>query len=272
MKNHVQVQTKFVPDLSLLPGLKRADIENGIHRSLSRLDLERLDLVQFHWWDYAVPGYLEALGVLDDLRRSGKIRLLGLTNFDVKRMVEIADTAIPVASLQLQYSLVDRRPLNGMAEFCQSHGISMLCYGAMAGGLLSDRYLAGARPGAKNRSLAKYRLIIDEAGGWQAFQYLLQTLKKIADRMQTGIASVAARWVLEQAGVDAVILGIGCERHLQANRHMLNSRLSTQSTAAIDQALARMKSPRGDVFALERMMDGPHAANIKMNLNADQAG
>ena len=162
----MQVHTKYVPDLDRLPTHARADVVRGIDRSLSRLGVERLDLVQLHWWDYDVPGYVEAAGWLDELRVAGKIRHVGLTNFDLPRLREIAAAGIPIASHQVQYSVLDRRPAEGMAEFCAAHGIGLLCYGAVAGGFLSSRYVRAADPAAplENRSLVKYRLIIEEWG------------------------------------------------------------------------------------------------------------
>ena len=69
----VQVHTKFVPDLSDLGSLDRRYVETIIDRSLTRLGQERLDLVQFHWWDFSIPRYVETAFELDRLRRAGKI-------------------------------------------------------------------------------------------------------------------------------------------------------------------------------------------------------
>jgi len=88
----IQVHTKLVPDRSALPTLDRRYVESIVDRSLVRLGVERLDLVQFHWWDHQVPGLLDALGWLDEMREAGKIRLLGATNFDaaqLRRIVEV---------------------------------------------------------------------------------------------------------------------------------------------------------------------------------------
>ena len=90
----VQVHTKYVPDLDRLPTHSRADVVRGIDRSLARLGVDRLDLVQLHWWDYDVPGYVEAAAWLDELRRAGKIRYVGLTNFDQQRLDEILAAGI----------------------------------------------------------------------------------------------------------------------------------------------------------------------------------
>ena len=82
----VQVHTKYVPDLDRLPTHSRADVVRGVDRSLARLGVERIDLVQLHWWDYDVPGYVDAAVWLDELRRAGKIRHVGVTNFDQQRL------------------------------------------------------------------------------------------------------------------------------------------------------------------------------------------
>ncbi len=137
----VQVHTKYVPDLDQLPTHSRADVTRGIERSLTRLGVDSLDLVQLHWWDFDVPGYVEAAAWLDDMRRAGKIRHLGLTNFDQRHLREIIAAGIPVVSHQVQYSVLDRRPAEGMAGLCRDHGVGLLCYGALAGGFLSNRYL-----------------------------------------------------------------------------------------------------------------------------------
>ena len=87
--------------------------------------------------------------------------------------------------------------------FCAQHGIELLCYGSLAGGFLTDRWLGQADPGfegLENRSLTKYRLIIDEySTQWEDFQALLRLMRKIADRRGTDIAGVAIQWVLRQS-------------------------------------------------------------------------
>ena len=142
----VQVHTKYVPDLDQLSTHSRADVTRGIDRSLARLGVACLDLVQLHWWDYGVPGYVEAAAWLDDLRRAGKIRNVGLTNFDQQRLSEVIAAGIPISAHQVQYSVLDRRPAEGMAALCADHGIGLLCYGALAGGFFSNRYLGRSAP------------------------------------------------------------------------------------------------------------------------------
>jgi len=108
--SRLRVHTKFVPDLALLPTMDRRQVEQTIDRSLKRLRMERLDLVQFHWWDYSVPRYLEVAHWLTELQRAGKIDRLAGTNFDTAHACELVEAGVPLVSMQVQYSLLDQRP------------------------------------------------------------------------------------------------------------------------------------------------------------------
>ena len=148
--------------------MTRSVVEDAIGISLSRMGVKCLDLLQFHWWDYGDRSYLDALGHLADLQREGKIRHLALTNFDTERLGVIADHGIRIVSNQVQYSLIDRRPESRMAPFCQDHAMTLLAYGALLGGLLSEKYLGRPeprRPELDTASLQKYKNMIDAWGG-----------------------------------------------------------------------------------------------------------
>jgi aryl-alcohol dehydrogenase-like predicted oxidoreductase len=268
----VQVHTKYVPDLDRLATHVRADVVQGVDRSLSRLGVERLDLVQLHWWDYEVPGYVEAAAWLDQLRRAGKIRHVGATNFDHHRLAEIVAAGIPIVSHQVQYSVLDRRPAGAMAALCATHGIGLLCYGALAGGFLSERYLgrSSPTPPLENRSLVKYRLIIDEFGGWDRFQEMLACLKAIATRHGVTIGAVALRWALDQPGVSGVIVGARHRGHLDHTIEAVELALDADDRAQIAGVQADSQGPDGDVYALERVKGGPHASVMQYKLNASR--
>jgi aryl-alcohol dehydrogenase-like predicted oxidoreductase len=264
----VQVHTKYVPDLDRLAGHARADVERGIDRSLQRLGVERVDLVQLHWWDYDVPGYVDAALWLDEQRRAGKIGHLGLTNFDRPRLAEIAAAGVPVASHQVQYSVLDRRPADGVAAWCAARGIGLLCYGGLAGGFLSERYAGRPDPAQplENRSLVKYRLIIDEFGGWDLFQRMLAALGAIAARHGVGTGAVALRWVLDQPGVSGVIVGARDAAHLEQTVAACGFTLDEDDRAAIARVQAESSGPAGDVYDLERVKGGRHASIMRYTL------
>lgn len=265
----VQVHTKFVPDRHALPDIDRKHVERIIDRSLRRLGVERLDLVQFAWWDYEVQRYVETAVWLDEQRRAGKIRLLGATNFDVPHLAEIVAAGVPLVAHQVQYSLLDRRPEHGMVAFCREHGIHLLAYGTLGGGFLSERHLdrPDPEPPLANRSLIKYRLMIDELGGWTRFQSLLDTLARIASRHGVSIANVAVCWALEQTGVAAAIVGAFDAGHLDDNLRVFSFELAEEDLRSLEPFADA--GPIGDVYAAERVPDGRHAAIMKYNFNRE---
>jgi aryl-alcohol dehydrogenase-like predicted oxidoreductase len=268
--DRLQVHTKFVPDLDTLSSLSAAEVERAIDRSRARLGVARLDLVQFHWWDYDVDRYVEIAERLAALQADGRIRLLGATNFSTAALARMLDAAVRIATHQVQYSVLDRRPERGMADLCRRHGTALLCYGALAGGFISEKYLGRAAPlePLANRSLVKYRLIIDEFGGWDRFQAVLRALATVAERRETDIPTVALRWVLDRPGVAAVIVGAAGAMRLQALEAVGRCVLDQEDLDRIDRACHDAPGPGGDVYEIERVKGGRHAAVMRYDLNA----
>jgi aryl-alcohol dehydrogenase-like predicted oxidoreductase len=265
----VQIHTKYVPDLSVLPTIDRAYTRAVIDRSLRRLRVESLDLVQFHWWDFGIPGYVEAAFHLDEARRAGKIRHIGVTNFDAPHLRELLDAGIPVIADQVQYSLLDARPERELAGLLRRHGLHLLCYGTLAGGWLSERHLGKAQPKTPpdNRSLIKYGLIIEEFGGWDHFQELLATHKSVGDRYGIGIAEVAMLYILRKPAAAAIIVGTRHGRHLPRLLRLNRIRLDEADLQAIRRVAGRARGPDGPVFGLERDRKGKHGRIMKYDLN-----
>src|SRR5580700_6734646 len=119
----LKVHTKFVPDIEILPRIDKNYVQSIIDRSLKRLKIERLDLVQFHWWDYAIPGCIETAVWLTELQKEGKIDLIGGTNFDLAHLKAMVEAGVPLKSMQVQYSLLDDRPARAMAAEAQRLGV-----------------------------------------------------------------------------------------------------------------------------------------------------
>jgi len=205
-----------------------------------------LNLLQFHWWDYSDLSYLDALRYLTDLQEEGKIRHLALTNFDTERLHIISDRGIRVVSNQVQYSLIDRRPEVRMVSFCRDHGMTLLAYGTLLGGLLSERYLNRPEPRGRELStvsLQKYKNMIDTWGGWSLFQELLTVLNQIADKHRVSIPNIAVRYILERPAVAGVIVGarLGITEHIGANAQVCGMELEAADVAAIEAVLAKSR-------------------------------
>jgi aryl-alcohol dehydrogenase-like predicted oxidoreductase len=118
-----------------------------------------------------------------------------------------------------------------------------------------------------NRSLIKYRLIIEEFGGWPLFQQLLEVLQRVAMRHGVDIASVATRMVLDRPGVAAAIVGATNTAHLPQHRALVGLMLSSEDARDINAICTQRRGPYGEVYALERDRDGPHGRIMKYTLN-----
>jgi aryl-alcohol dehydrogenase-like predicted oxidoreductase len=241
--SEIQAFTKWVPR----PGrITRRMVDDAIGRSLKRMGVECLDLLQFHWWDYGDPSYLDALKHLADVQAEGKIRHLALTNFDTERLRIITENKIRIVSNQVQYSLVDRRPDVAMAPFCRAHNITLLTYGTVLGGLLSEKFLGRAQPGRSElntASLQKYSNMIDGWGGWALFQELLRALEPVADKHRVSIANVGVRYILDAPAVAGVIVGtrLGVAEHIEDNARVFGFALDADDRASIDAVLVKSR-------------------------------
>jgi aryl-alcohol dehydrogenase-like predicted oxidoreductase len=269
--DRVVVHTKLVPDLGRLADLRPEEVEAIVDRSLARLKVERLPLVQFFWWDMSLGRPVEALEVLKDCQRKGKIANLGTTNWDAPVMDRFIDAGYDIVSAQVQYSVLDRRPAGGFSDWGRRRDVQILCYGTLAGGFLTEAWLGRPDPGFvfENRSLVKYRLIIDEFGPWDLFQALLSTLKAVGDRHGVSLAAVATRWVLDQPQVAGAIVGARYARHLPKTLQVFRFALDDADRAAIGVVLAQAQGPAGPVYGLEGDRSGRHGRIMKYNLNTN---
>ena len=269
----IKVHTKLVPDFDRLEVFTPADIEAIVDRSLKRLAVDQLHLVQFYWWDTSRGDPIGVLSSLKTLQDKGKILHLGANNWDTNNIAPFIDAGLDIVSMQVQYSLLDARPEGRFANWCNTHGVNLFCYGTLAGGFLTDAWLGKTDPGYdfENRSLIKYRLIIDEFGGWDLFQQLLTVLKQIADKHSVGLSAIASRAMLDKPDVAAVIIGARTARHLEKTLQVFDVQLDMQDRAEINSVLSQRTGPSGAVYALEGDKTGRHGRIMKYNLNTDGA-
>lgn len=242
--DRVRGLTKWVP-----PPVKMTSqfVRDSINVSRKRMDVSSLDMLQFHWWDYANRGYLDALKHLTDLKEEGKITTLALTNFDTERLQIILENGIPIVSNQVQHSIVDMRPQQRMAELCQLTGVKLITYGTVMGGLLSEKFLDTnlsipfAGPPLNTPSLNKYKRMVDAWGGWKQFQTLLQTLKKVASKHGVSIATVAVKYILDQPGVAGSMVGVrlGLAEHIEDTNAIFSLVLDEEDVESIREVSKR---------------------------------
>jgi aryl-alcohol dehydrogenase-like predicted oxidoreductase/enamine deaminase RidA (YjgF/YER057c/UK114 family) len=244
----VQLFTKWVPK----PGrVLKAEVCEAVERALTRLGVEAIDLLQYHAWNYADPSWLDTLFDLEELKRRGLIRHLGLTNVDTAHLRIVVASGIDVVSNQVSFSLLDQRAAQGLGPFCAGHGVQLLAYGTLAGGWLTERWLGAPEPDwdrLATWSQMKYGRFLRVAGGWSALQRVLAAAASVAARHGVSIANVASRFILDQPGVAGVIIGarLGEREHIDDTLRMFSLTLTGEDRAELGAALATLEPIPGD--------------------------
>lgn len=239
-----QYFTKWVPRPQ---AITRAIVTDAIDHSLNKMNTDRLDLLQFHWWDYNNKYYYNAMAELMHLQQDNKILNIGLCNFDTDHMVDLIDQNAPIVSNQVAFSIVDTRPLIKMIPACAEKNVKLLVYGSLMGGFLSSYWLNRPEPDAGSLStvsLKKYYPWIYQWGGWGLFQELLMVLDVIAKKHKVSLSNVALKWVLNQSCVGGTIVGIrfGLSDHLKDNERVFSLLLDDDDNAAIATVQAKSKN------------------------------
>ncbi len=238
--------TKWCPE----PGPMTAEVvRRGVQERLDRLGVAKVDLLQFHWWTFDHPAWLDALHEMNRLREEGLIAALGVTNFDAAHLALALADGIPLVTNQVSFSLIDRRAAGPLSDVCARSGVKLLAYGTLCGGFLSDKWLGRPDPDAiPDWSKSKYKRFIDTAGGWDAFQSIVSATSEVAEKHGISISNVATAWVLGHAAVAAVVVGarITESEHLVDNRKVFDLVLDAEDHARLEMAFASTRPIPGD--------------------------
>ncbi|MEV8630729.1 aldo/keto reductase [Streptosporangium sp. NPDC051023] len=198
-------------------GLSRVHLTRALEASLRRLDTDHVDLYQCHMWDPETP-IEETMATLDGFVRSGKVRYLGCSNFTASQIVEAQWAAERVGgtrmiSLQPQYSLVARLIEAEILPACERHGLGLVTYAPLGGGVLAGRYRRGGTPDPGSRMSGLLAMSSPAADRW-AGEMLSERSLGIADEVAAVAAElgvtpteVAIAWVAARPGVTSVIIG-----------------------------------------------------------------
>ena len=244
----VQLFTKWVPT----PGyLRPEEVRSAVLRALDRMKVDQIDLLQYHAWDYTHPSWIDQLFWLQALKKEGLIRYLGVTNFDTAHLRIALQSGIELVTNQVCFSAIDSRPLQGMTALCETFGIKLLVYGTLAGGFLTDRWLAQEEPAWERDgtwSQMKYGRFIRAAGGWTRYQHVLQVLSGIAKKHGVSLANVAVRYILDQPAVGGAIVGarLGRSEHIDENRAAFSFALDSEDHRQIKEAVGTLDRIAGD--------------------------
>lgn len=238
--------TKWCP----APGpMTAAIVRAGVQERLDRLGIEKVDLLQFHWWSFEHPAWLDALREMTILREEGLIGEIGVTNFDAAHLHLARAEGVPLVSNQVSFSLIDRRASGALAQVCAQHGMKLLAYGTLCGGFLSERWLGQPEPEAvADWSGSKYLRFIHASGGWEGYQGILRAADLVARKHEVSISNVATRWVLEHPHVAGTIVGarLGGNVHRADNLRPFQFALDAEDHAALNAAFEQTSPIPGD--------------------------
>ena len=243
-----QLLTKWVPK----PGPVTKDgVRGAVELACARMGRQQLDLLQFHAWSYADPGWLDCIFELQALKDEGLIRHLGLTNTDTVHLRMLVESGIEIVSNQVSYSLLDQRASGAMTELCLEHGVRLLAFGTVAGGFFTERWLGVPEPAVEELetwSQMKYKRFIDAAGGWAKFQTVLSTVARVAARLGVSVANVACRYILDAPAVAGIIVGARLLRseHVDDNLALFDFTLDEDGRHSIASALGEFDAIHGD--------------------------
>ncbi|MGJ3253051.1 MAG: aldo/keto reductase [Elainellaceae cyanobacterium] len=228
-------------------------VRHKVEASLRNLKRDYLDCIQIHWHDPQLD-FAPTFAMLKDLLDEGKIRRLGVTNFDTP-MLEKALNYAPISTHQVQYSLIDRRVENRMQSFCQQHDIGLLPYGPLAGGFLSDKYVGVANPKLEPDHARSfyYSSMIKRHGGWKSVLDLLDVLSEIAHAYHKTVSQVALNWLKQQPGVACIVSGLTLNREqIKQNAESLTWTLDSSDVQRLSEKSAALFDYAGDIYSYER--------------------
>lgn len=223
---------------SKFPGSLFFRVENfprELDASLERLGRPCIDLYQHHFpaRSISIPCLMDKLA---DAIDQGKIRAVGVSNYSASQMREahaaLARRGIPLASNQVQYSLLHRQPeVDGVLDACRELGVTLIAYMPMASGALTGKYTnSSPRPRGMRRFMPIFR-----KDNIEALTPLVALLTEIGQRYQKSPGQVAVRWLVDSGPV-VPIPGAKNSRQATSNSALINFSLSTDEIKAIDQA------------------------------------
>ena len=221
-------------------------IRHGVESSLGSLGVEYVDLFQIHWPDSKVP-FAETAGALQELVDAGKIRHVGVSNFDASQIAEFAETR-PVETLQPPYDLFRRDIEKEILPYCREHDVGVLVYGALSHGLLTgvmdenttfapDDWRSGA-PFFKGEQFRRNLEVVSK-------------LESFASELGVSVSRLAIAWTLANPAVNVTIVGARHPDHIEDSVAAADLQLSESDLERIDEITAdalRMSGPHPEMM------------------------
>ncbi|MBA3511984.1 aldo/keto reductase [Sphingomonas sp.] len=232
-RDKVVIATK----VGFMAGLAPETIAAACDASLERLGVDCIDLYYQHKDDETVP-LADSLGAFDELRRAGKIRAVGLSQFSAPRLEEAmrvakAERLEPPCALQTWYNLVEREKLEGpLLDAAVSNDLGILPFYSLANGFLTGKYRSRDDLGKSPRGLRNAEYL--EGRGMR----VLEALDEIAAENGAALATVALAWTMAQPGITAPIASATSLDQLREMVASLNLELTAAQIEGLNAASA----------------------------------
>ncbi|MCK5451240.1 MAG: aldo/keto reductase [Candidatus Omnitrophica bacterium] len=221
---------------AIRPNLSAKFIREEIENSLRRLNVEKIDLYQCHWPD-PNTSRKETFTELSKLTEEGKVRYIGVSNFD-KDFLEKAIQIAPVQSNQMPYSIFDRDIEKEMVPFCENNGVSILSYGSLGGGILTGKYKEP--PDFSKGDVRSFFYKYYREPFWSKSRKIVNVLENIADRRQVPVSNVAINWVLSRKEVAGCITGCRTLEQLKGNVTAVDWDITEEELLMIEDAYVKI--------------------------------
>ena len=222
--------------------LKYDEVIEACDRSLTNLKTDYLDLYQIHWpsgsfGNEEVP-IEETMQALNKLREEGKIRAIGVSNFN-RAQLEEASQHGRIDSLQPPYSLFWRKIERDAVPYCVEHSISVLAYSSMAQGLLTGKFKPGHEFAKEDHRSAN---VLFQGENFERAQNALEQLKPIAEKHNCTLAQLSLAWLIAQPQTNA-IAGARTAEQAQDNAKAASVDLSSEELQEIDRIGRQVTDP-----------------------------
>lgn len=210
----------------------------SLDQSLKRMHLDYVDIFYHHRPDPDTP-LEETMGALDHIVRSGKALYVGISNYNAQQTREavriLRQLGTPLLIHQPCYSMLNRRPEQGLLQTLEEEGVGSIAFSPLAGGVLTDRYLNGIP--ADSRAAHDPRFLNADAITAEKLT-LVRRLKAVADKRDQTVAQLALLWVLRSPAVTSALIGASRPEQVEENvKALANPTLSEAELAEIERAL-----------------------------------
>jgi aryl-alcohol dehydrogenase-like predicted oxidoreductase len=229
-------------------GLSAAQIRKQCDASLERLGTDHIDLYQCHRYDKKTP-LEETMSALTEVVRQGKVRYIGFSEWSPDNIQAALDlvgsaTVEKFVSSQPQYSMLWRRPEDGVIPLSAANGISQIVWSPLAQGVLTGKYAPGSPPPADSRAASES--MGQMMGNWTSDDVLeaVQRLRPVAEEVGVSMAQLALAWVLREPNVASAIIGASRPEQVDDNA-------AASGVVLSDEVLARIDDVLGDVVTYQ---------------------